>query len=59
MKNKLIAAVIAIAVFIIFMPAAYLNIDLGHPLKGLASFILMIAGFLLSLFIADREGDTK
>ena len=55
MKNKIIAAVIAIAVFIILMPAAYLNVDLSHPMKGLASFILMIAGFFVSMFFADKE----
>lgn len=55
MKSKLIAAVIAIFVFVIFMPAAYLDIDLNHPMKGLVSFILMIAGFFISMFFADRE----
>jgi len=54
-KNKIIAAVIALAVFMIFMPAAYLNIELHHPMKGLLSFILMVAGFIACIFIADRE----
>lgn len=55
MKNKIIAAVIALTVFMTLLPAAYLNVDLAHPMKGLASFILMIAGFFLSIFFANRE----
>ncbi len=54
-KNKIIAAIIAVLTLMIFMPNAYFNIELAHPMKGIISFILMIFGFLGTMFFWGRE----
>lgn len=45
-KNKIIAIVIAAITYMVFMPVAYFDIDLEHPVKGVFCFIFTIFGFL-------------
>jgi len=54
-KNKIIAIVIAALTYMVFMPPAYLNIDLAHPVKGIFSFLLSIVGFLATIFFWERK----
>lgn len=54
-KNKIIAIVIASLTYMVFMPAAYFDIDLAHPIKGVVSFILTIFGFFGMMFFWGRE----
>jgi hypothetical protein len=54
-KNKIIAIVIAAITYMVFMPAAYFDIDLAHPIKGAVSFILTIFGFFGMMFFWGRE----
>lgn len=54
-KNKIIAIIIAAVTYMVFMPVAYFDIDLAHPVKGVLSFILTIFGFLGTIFFWERK----
>lgn len=53
--NKIIAILIAAATLLVFMPAAYYDVDLAHPIKGVLSFILTVFGFLATMYFWGRK----
>lgn len=55
MKNKIIASIIALLTLFLFMPNAYYNVDLAHPMKGIISFIFMVLGFLGTIYFWGKE----
>jgi|GEM_PF-2767850 len=54
-KNKIIAIVLAALTYLVFMPAAFFDIDLAHPIKGAICLPLAILGFLGTMFFWTRE----
>jgi hypothetical protein len=54
-KNKIIAIVIAAITYLVFMPVAYFDIDLAHPVKGIFFFLFTIFGFLATMFFWGKD----
>lgn len=54
-KNKIIAIVIAAVTYLVFMPVAYFDIDLAHPVKGVFCFLFTILGFLGTMFFWGKK----
>jgi hypothetical protein len=56
-KNKIIAIVIAALTYFVFMPVAYFDIDLAHPVKGIFCFLFTIFGFLGTMFFWGKKAN--
>ncbi|MGE0636850.1 MAG: hypothetical protein AB7G44_03860 [Bacteroidia bacterium] len=54
-KNKIIAIVLAALTYMVFMPVAYFDIDLAHPVKGVFFFLFSILGFLGTMFFWGKK----
>ena len=55
-KNHIIALIIAALVLVVFLPMAYFEPDiLNNPMKHLLSFIAVLTGSLMVVFIGSTN----